>query len=958
LSPGGTVVHLTWTTASDAETYEIWRSTNSNRTAAELLATNTSSVVGFDDAYTRAGISYHYWVRAVNTVGLGDFSEPATATQTNQLWALPPWHSCPVVSTNGTVYAIQLWGSGNDRHGRVNAYDPEGTVLWSYADAELLSSAPVLTANGLLVCPSSSQGGSLVALTTSGQLAWSVRVGRLGMSALAADPYGTVYALGDSISPRQDFYAVTADGSPFWSKSLGGNSADHAVIGQDGRVYVGVNMCLDAFSQNGQELWYMAYPSAPGRWGTPALNAQGELVLGHRYANVPAFMRIQPDGATVVSNRLRGVSWLTQYEPVISRSGDSYAIIGPRLYCFDTNGVIQWTNQFQTGWEAAGPCVPALDNMGNIYVADSKNLVIVDRNGLTVDRIELSSFPIAPPILTPDGHLYLVCEGKLCALRARAGLDTQAPWPLYRHDPAGTACQPGPLARPSKPLLLAPQQIGGTLRILRSPTLAPAALELFRSATSNFQDAVSIGASSLGSLFVDDTNACPGVVYYYWARLHNAGGTSEMSDPVQAVAVDLPVKWFVQLPDLPAAPPAISPDGTIYTCATNRLLAFNPDGSLRWQIPGLRGTPIVSPDATVIIRSDASLFSLSSSGTTNWTLDGFGSVAGQVPAIGTDGRIIVNQTNDDLVAYAGDGSLVWRIQHEGHTLSAASVGGDGSIILLQDGRTLLRLLPSGDEAFSAPLTDTFYSASAPTVDADGVVYLGGSSWSAVSAIRSNGSNQWQLAGGIAKAPPIIGMDGTAFAGFPVRTYSGPTSYTEQIAAILPDGSLRWSVLTDTNTQAYLALAANGILYANAGTNLLALAADDGHLIWELPSPNGRAYGPPVLDYDGTLYLPVAGGLLALRLDSPLAPSAWPMHRQNPRQSACVQRSGTPQLQIRFGHEGQPVLERLAPGSCILLKSLDLRTWEKVSFQPPGSPATSWPIETSPQSAAFYRLIAP
>jgi hypothetical protein len=147
------------------------------------------------------------------------------------------------------------------------------------------------------------------------------------------------------------------------------------------------------------------------------------------------------------------------------------------------------------------------------------------------------------------------------------------------------------------------------------------------------------------------------------------------------------------------------------------------------------------------------------------------------------------------------------------------------------------------------------------------------------------------------------------------------------------------------------------LLVAADVELIALAENDGRVLWRMSSPNGQAFGPPVLDYDGTLYAPVKGGIAALKIGAGPAVSAWPMHRQNPRQSACIQRSPTPQLRLVTDRSGQVTLQLVAPGGCDILKSSDLRTWQRLCFQPPCTEPATLSITTK-ENASFFSLMLP
>ncbi|MCL5096741.1 MAG: PQQ-binding-like beta-propeller repeat protein [Candidatus Omnitrophica bacterium] len=152
VSPGGTVIHVTWESAPEAESYEVWRAAEGGLDQAEPLATNVFGTLGFDDEFTRAGVVYSYWVRSKNGEGYGPFIEPVTCSQTNQSWVVPfnGYTTTPVVAEDGTVY-VKTTGTSSE----LRALSPSGSTLWSVADAAYgfkgYSSSPVIGQGGNLV---------------------------------------------------------------------------------------------------------------------------------------------------------------------------------------------------------------------------------------------------------------------------------------------------------------------------------------------------------------------------------------------------------------------------------------------------------------------------------------------------------------------------------------------------------------------------------------------------------------------------------------------------------------------------------------------------------------------------------------------------------------------------------------------------------------------------------------
>jgi fibronectin type 3 domain-containing protein len=77
---------LTWNAATDASSYQVWRSTTNNSATATLRTTTTAT--SYDDLSVVSGTLYYYWVKAVYPCGTSGFSAVADG-EINYIPAIP-----------------------------------------------------------------------------------------------------------------------------------------------------------------------------------------------------------------------------------------------------------------------------------------------------------------------------------------------------------------------------------------------------------------------------------------------------------------------------------------------------------------------------------------------------------------------------------------------------------------------------------------------------------------------------------------------------------------------------------------------------------------------------------------------------------------------------------------------------------------------------------------------------
>ena len=181
-------------------------------------------------------------------------------------------------------------------------------------------------------------------------------------------------------------------------------------------------------------------------------------------------------------------------------------------------------------------------------------------------------------------------------------------------------------------------------------------------------------------------------------------------------------------------------------------------------------SPAIGQDGTIYIGSlDAHVYALSSTGRTNWVA-ALGAATYSSPAIGSDGTIYIGA--DDQLVYAIDrlGRRKWTFRTGNFVESSAAMSADGGAIYIGslDGN-LYALTTAGARLWSAGVGSV---SSSPAVGADGSVWYTTVSTSRVVAISSNGVVKGTFpAPGVAFSSPVIGPDGTIYAGAGTKLYA-------------------------------------------------------------------------------------------------------------------------------------------------------------------------------------------
>jgi len=262
-----------------------------------------------------------------------------------------PWGSLaytPSWNEDGTCY--MPWFTG------VNAYSPEGELVWSFVPPETgFGASPAIGEDALYMGTKK----CLYALDFHGNLLWryqtDANVG--GSPSIAGD--GTIYFS----CYDNHVYALNPDGSLKWRYGATHVFSPTPVIGHGGMVYVGgYDGAMHAIRPDGTAAWTFQTETAISR---PALvSADGTIYFTNQHHRLFA---LNPDGSlkweysddTWISLRIG----LTSGDVLLGTVGLAHRV--SLMVAFDLEGNLLWKHQF-AGTE--GVSGPVIDDNGTLFM--------------------------------------------------------------------------------------------------------------------------------------------------------------------------------------------------------------------------------------------------------------------------------------------------------------------------------------------------------------------------------------------------------------------------------------------------------------------------------------------------------------------------------------------------------------------------------------------------------------
>jgi outer membrane protein assembly factor BamB len=308
--------------------------------------------------------------------------------------------------------------------------------------------------------------------------------------------------------------------------------------------------------------------------------------------------------------------------------------------------------------------------------------------------------------------------------------------------------------------------------------------------------------------------------------------------------------------------PAIASDGTIYIGNDGgKLLALNPDGTLKWSFDAegqIRSSPAIGSDGTIYFGTETNgrVYAVNPDGSQKWFYQNvFGSIFSSSPAIGTDGTIYIGGGEGFLHAINPNGTAKWVFNTGSEIYSSPSIASDGTIYIISAFGNIFAITPEGaTKWFFAMGSALPYTYSSPAIGPDGTVYATaptkddiGNVYPYLYAINPNGGLKWRFQIGSGGHSPAIGPDGTIYAG-----------HVDGLHAINPDGTQKWFLSTGFGITSSLIIGSNGTIYIQYYHSTLAINPVTRAVIWEY-NAGDALYASPAISSDGTMYFGTSDG---------------------------------------------------------------------------------------------------
>jgi outer membrane protein assembly factor BamB len=344
--------------------------------------------------------------------------------------------------------------------------------------------------------------------------------------------------------------------------------------------------------------------------------------------------------------------------------------------------------------------------------------------------------------------------------------------------------------------------------------------------------------------------------------------------------------WQADVEHRSQSSPALARDGTIYvTTWSGKLLAFQPNGTLRWRAKlGMQSvaTPAVtSADDIIVGARNKKVHAITAEGKLRWEFS-TGAWVDASAAIGADDSVYVGSWDKKFYALSADGTKKWEFGTGGPIVSSAAIDADGVIYFGSHDRKFYALNPDGTKRWEF-VTGGAITAS-PALGDEGEIYIP-STDGKLHALNPDGTRRWTLhTGGFTPASPVLGADGTIY-----------LSVNQTHCAISSAGIFLWkrnlwnAQPRDFGETAAAVRADNTVVFTGGDGFAMTVPGANGEKEWLWNYwLSSRSYSAPlILPAGEVLVMSTAGKLSLLDQKVPPASTPWPMFRADAQRTGRV-----------------------------------------------------------------------
>ena len=245
----------------------------------------------------------------------------------------------------------------------VKKYSFADEMQWSVSFTELISSTPLIRADGNIIAATS----TVKAIDNNGNVDWSTNLNDYVIGWLNIDLEGNILCVGSSGT----IYSLNNIGDVDWqqSNSFNPNTNNGIVISPDGNQLYTVGNSLVAYSTtDGSLLWNIEIVNSTNNLNSaPAIDNDGNIYFISYSNEMFTLWCVNPSGSIEWTESLIGGDYNKSTAPIITDNGNIVFSIETTLYSFSVSGELQFEALLaRPSWGSL-----CADSDGNIYVAST-----------------------------------------------------------------------------------------------------------------------------------------------------------------------------------------------------------------------------------------------------------------------------------------------------------------------------------------------------------------------------------------------------------------------------------------------------------------------------------------------------------------------------------------------------------------------------------------------------------